>query len=54
MRRYGSERGRSGYAGSSFSSNSAVSAAFTDTLVYVTKHSCRAFANLGLTPDAGT
>ena len=36
------------------SSNSAVSAAFTDTLASMTKHSCWAFAHLGLTPDTGT
>jgi hypothetical protein len=27
---------------------------FTDTLASMTKHSCRAFADLGLTPDTGT
>jgi hypothetical protein len=36
------------------SSNSAVSAVFTDTLASVTKDSCRAFADLGLAPDTGT
>ena len=36
------------------SSNSAVSAVFTDTLASVTKHSCRVFADLGLIPDTGT
>jgi hypothetical protein len=36
------------------SSNSAVSAVFTDTLASMTKHSCQAFADLGMTPDTGT
>ena len=36
------------------SSISAVSAVFTDTLASMTKHSCRAFADLGLTTDTGT
>jgi hypothetical protein len=31
----------------------AVSAVFTVTLACMTKHSCRAFADLGLTPDTG-
>ena len=35
------------------SSNSAVSAALTETLASMTKHSCRAFADLRLTPDTG-
>jgi hypothetical protein len=26
---------------------------FTDTLASMTKHSCRALADLGLTPDTG-
>jgi hypothetical protein len=33
---------------------SAVSAVFTDTLASMKKHSCRAVADLGLTPDTGT
>jgi hypothetical protein len=36
------------------SSISAVSAVLTDTLASMTKHSCRAFAHLRLTPDTGT
>jgi hypothetical protein len=36
------------------SSNSAVSAVFTDTLASRTKHSSPAFADLGLTPATGT
>jgi hypothetical protein len=36
------------------SSISAVSAVFTDTLASMTKHSCRAFADLGVTPTTGT
>jgi len=38
----------------SYSSISAVSTVFVYTLASVTKHSCRAFADLGLTPDTGT
>jgi len=33
---------------------SALSADFTDTLASMTKHSCRAFSDVGLTPDTGT
>jgi hypothetical protein len=37
-----------------FSSNSAVSVAFADTLASMTTHSCQAFAYLRVTPDTGT
>jgi hypothetical protein len=36
------------------SSNSAVSAVFSDALAFMTMHSCRGLADLGLTPDTGT
>jgi hypothetical protein len=47
------QRGRLGRARRDawVSSNSAVSAVFTDTLASMSKHSCSAFADLGLTPD---